>query len=496
MGLLDGLDDAQREAVASPAAPLCIIAGAGSGKTRVLTRRIAHRIQTGEADAARTMAVTFTRRAAAELKHRLARLGVDNAIQVGTLHGLAYARLRLYWDDNRKPVPRIVDNSLRQLSEADKRRRGVIDFDDVLLQFADTIRRDKAFAEAVRWFTRHVYIDEFQDITPVQFEAVMAWVGGRTDLCVVGDPNQSIYGWNGADPSLLASLPERFPTLQTVRLDANYRSSGPIVRAAAKVLGATPPATESERGDAPPTVTAHDTEHDEAVATARAVRLAHAPNSSWSHIAVLARTNGKLDTIADALRNASIPFRVAGRVGLLSRPSVKEALKAVTRWAPAIEEARHIRARAHDYTDHADIEALHEVADMAAEFDAIAPGGSAAAFADWLPTTRAGDGLVGGANAVTLSTFHKAKGLEWPSVFVVGANDGLVPLSSGDLDEERRLLYVAMTRAERELHISYTGVRSPFLPDDLLHADAPAAPEDVDFRARIVELRRLLAEAS
>lgn len=493
MGLLDGLDDAQREAVTSPAAPLCILAGAGSGKTRVLTRRIAYRINTGEADAARTMAVTFTRRAAAELKHRLHRLGVDHAIAVGTLHGLAYARLRQYWDDNHRPVPRIIDNSLRRLTDEDKRRRGVIDFDDMLVQFADTIRRDKAFADATRWFTRHVYVDEFQDITPVQFDAVMAWVGDRTDLCVVGDPNQSIYGWNGADPGLLASLPDRFPAIETLRLDANYRSSEPIVQAAAKVLGTTPPPTSGERGDALPTVTGHETEAHEATATARAIRLAHGPNTAWSHIAVLARTNGKLDAIADALRRAGIPFRVAGRVGLLARPAVKDALKAMTRWAPAIEEARHVRARAHDYVDPEDIAALHAIADMATEFDAIAPGGSAAAFADWLPTTRAGDGALGDADAVTLSTFHKAKGLEWPSVFVVGVNDGLVPLASGDPDEERRLLYVAMTRAERELHLSYTGARSPFLPDDLVQVSAPAP---LDVRTRLIELRRLLAEAS
>jgi DNA helicase-2/ATP-dependent DNA helicase PcrA len=496
MGLLDGLDSAQQEAVTTPAAPLLIVAGAGSGKTRVLTRRIAYRIKTGAATAERTLAVTFTRRAASELKFRLGRLAPEGGteaqgVAVGTLHSLAYARLRLYWDDHRQPVPRIFDNTLRRLTAAEKQKRGVIDFDDVLVRFAETMRSDRRFAESVRWFRRHVYVDEFQDVTPAQFDAIMAWVGDGDDLCVVGDPNQSIYGWAGADPHLLAGLPRHFPHLHTIRLAANYRSSPAIVQAAARVLGTPPPAALGfGAGIAAPTLTGHRTDRDEARAIAAAVRRAHGPNTPWSHIAVLARTNGQLDPIADALHAASIPCRIAGHVGLLSRPAVRESLARLTRHAPAADEAGHLRALAHDYQDPAEQAALHEIADMAREFDALAPGASVTAFIDWLPTTRAGDGT-GRRDTVQLATFHRAKGLEWPTVFVAGAGTGIVPLPNGDVDEERRLLYVAMTRAERELHISYVGAKSPFLPDDLTPA---VLPPSVRPRDELAEMRRVLAE--
>lgn len=485
MALLADLDPAQREAVTTDAAPLRILAGAGSGKTRVLTRRIAYRIETGQAAPDRTVAVTFTRRAAGELRARLRTLGVEG-VHAGTLHSFAWARLQRRLLDLDKPVPRIIDNSVRRLTDEEKRRRGVLDFEDVLVRFAEEIRTDRSFAEAVRWSWRHVYVDEFQDVTPAQFGAVMALVGDGTDLTVVGDPNQSIYGWNGADPDLLTSLP-----FATVRLDANYRSSPPIVRAAARVLGVDPPPTAGERGAAAPTVTGHGRAEDEARAIAGALRRAHAPGSAWNHIAVLARTNAYLEPIADALRARGIPVRLSR--ALLNRPAVRDSLARLDSRIPAVDAAAHLRSLAHDYPDPADADALHEVADMAAEFNALWPGGSATAFRAWLPTTRAGDNA--GGDAVALATFHKAKGLEWPVVFVAGAHDGLVPSATGDRAEERRLLYVAMTRAERELHISFVGERSPFLPDDLAGAaESPAAP--IDTRALFADLRRRLAEAS
>jgi DNA helicase-2/ATP-dependent DNA helicase PcrA len=495
--LLNGLDDAQREAVTTPAAPLCVLAGAGSGKTRVLTRRIAYRVSTGQADPARTLAITFSRRAAVELRGRLYALGLGDHVDVGTIHSRAFARLRTYWADHGKSVPRVIDNSVRRLTDLEKRRRGVIDFDDLLIQFAETVRADQAFADAVRWFSRHIYVDEFQDVTPAQFHAVMAWLGDRDDLCVVGDPNQSIYGWNGADPTLLTSLPDRLPALHTVRLDANYRSSPAIVRAAAAVLGqgdAPPAAHDRSEEPTPVTVTGYRTPDQEVAGIARSVRLAHPPQRAWSDIAVLARTNAYLDPIADALLAAGIPCRIVGRVNLLSRPAVREGLKRLTRTVAAADEASRLRSLAHDYADPADQAALHEVAELAREFDTLSPGASTAAFIDWLPTTQAADAVgMTSSDAVQLATFHKAKGLEWPVVFVAGASAGHVPLEHGDIDEERRLLYVAMTRAERELHLSHIGPKSPFLPDDLVAADPPCS---LDAAEVFAGLRRVLADAA
>ncbi|HEV7885965.1 MAG TPA: ATP-dependent helicase [Acidimicrobiales bacterium] len=483
--LLDGLDPAQREAVTTPAAPLCVIAGAGSGKTRVLTRRIAYRIATGQADAARTMAVTFTRKAADELRTRLHRLGLADQVSVGTLHSLAYTQMRRYWDKHGQARPRVIDNSRRGLSADERRNRGVVEFDDLLLHFTEAMSTDPRFAEGVRWYHRHIYVDEFQDVTPTQSAAVMAWVGDRTDLCVVGDPDQAIYGWNGADPALLADLSRR---CTTVRLDANYRSSPAIVEAAAKVLGRPPPVAASDRGDTPPTLTAYATAHAEAEGLARSVRLAHAPNTAWSDIAVLVRRNADVDPIAAALQAAGIPFRIMGRLGLLARPAVRDGLNGLVPNAPAIEEARRLRALAHDHADRVEQGALHEVADMARDFDALVPGGSVAAFREWLLTTRPGDATITG-DAVCLATFHKAKGLEWPTVFVAGLSGSADP---GDA-EERRLLYVAMTRAERRLHLSHVGSRPALLPADVVDA---APPPHLDTRALIEQMRRLLAQAS
>ena len=483
MRLLDDLDEAQRLAVTSPAMPLCIVAGAGSGKTRVLTRRIAYRVATGAAEAERSVAVTFTRRAAAELRARLRILGVEG-VHVGTLHSLVYGRLRQYWRDSGRAPRRIFDNAHRQLGSEEQRRRGIIEFDDVLVAFADAVRSDRALGEAVRWFFRHVYVDEFQDVSRAQFDAVMALVGDGGDLCVVGDPNQSIYGWNGADPSLMASI----PGIEVVRLDANYRSSPAIVSAAAAVLGSqAPSALGRDGGD--PTISAFGAPGEEAAAVARGVRLAHGPHSAWKDIAVLARSNGYLEAIADALSAAGIPFHISGRLALLGRPSVREALAALPGELPAAHAAGQLRSRAHDYDDPVERSAVLEVADLAVDFDDVCRAGTVAAFRDWLPTTRPGDAL-GGRDAVQLVTFHKAKGLEWPTVFVVGAHDGLVPVAGGDVDEERRLLYVAMTRAERALHISHVGSKSPFLPDDLgALAPLPDGP------TRLAALRQALAAA-
>lgn len=483
MRLLSDLDDAQRLAVTSPAMPLCIVAGAGSGKTRVLTRRIAYRIASGTVDAERSVAVTFTRRAASELRSRLRTLGVEG-VHVGTLHSLVYGRLRQYWRDSGRAPRRIFDNSARGLGSEEQRRRGIIEFDGVLVEFADAVRQDPGLAEAVRWFFRHVYVDEFQDVSRAQFDAVMAIVGDSGDLCVVGDPNQSIYGWNGADPSLMTSV----PGIEVVRLDANYRSSPAIVSAAAAVLEGPVPAAYGRDGQNP-TISAFGSPADEAAAVARGVRLAHGPRSAWKDIAVLARSNAYLETVADALSAAGIPFRISGRLSLLGRPSVRESLAALPNDLPAVQAASQLRSRAHDYDDPIERSAVCEVADMAVDFDDVCRGGTVAAFREWLPTTRPGDACNVG-DAVQLVTFHKAKGLEWPTVFVVGAHDGLVPVAGGDVDEERRLLYVAMTRAEQALHISHAGTKSPFLP----HGLAPAAIPP-DGPTHLAALRQALAAA-
>ncbi|MEJ7584528.1 MAG: ATP-dependent helicase, partial [Acidimicrobiales bacterium] len=315
--LLTGLDEGQRRAVSTAEHPLCILAGAGSGKTRVLTRRIAHRVATGDADARRVLALTFTRKAAAELSSRLRALGLRDLPTTGTFHAVAWSQLQSYWKGAGRVPPELLDRKARILGpilgstsrmsvaelgaeiewakarlvdteryavaaaradrrtglppakvgylyaayEDQKRRRGLVDFDDLLQQCADALEQDRAFADAQRWRFRHLFVDEFQDVNSLQHRLLSTWLGDRDDLCVVGDPHQAIYGWNGADSSYLADFDRHIPGAVTLRLGTNYRSTAHVLAAAEAVLpGATPkapsssPLSDGAESGPPPTV--------------------------------------------------------------------------------------------------------------------------------------------------------------------------------------------------------------------------------------------------
>jgi len=292
--LLSGLNPRQLEAVTSPVTPLGILAGAGSGKTRVLTRRIAWQVAQGAIEPNHTLAVTFTRKAAGELSDRLRRLGVRRHVVAGTFHGLALGQLRRRWADLGQAAPGLLERKVRILApmlgpgpsmaieagevageiewakarlvtpegyeaatlaagretprpapevaalyaryEEEKRHRRLIDFDDLLWRLADAMETDAEFAAAQRWRFRHLFVDEFQDVNPAQFRLIRAWLGGRADLCVVGDDDQAIYGFTGADASYLVRFAEYFPGAALVRLDENYRSTPQILAAANAVL--------------------------------------------------------------------------------------------------------------------------------------------------------------------------------------------------------------------------------------------------------------------
>jgi DNA helicase II / ATP-dependent DNA helicase PcrA len=273
--VLVGLSSSQRAAVISESEPLCVLAAAGAGKTRVLTCRIAYRAQRGTGDPAHSVAVTFTRKAAGELQHRLRQLGLREQVAAGTFHALASAQLHRWWSDRGQPPPVLLERKGRLLAplagsrrglahasvadlaghlewararmvtpehfeaavraegrllptgvtaadlaalysryEHEKRRRGLVDFDDLLSLCADALEGDSEFAGAQRWRWRHVYVDEFQDLNPLQHRLLLAWLGASRDLFVVGDPHQAIYGWNGADPDLLAQVPRRWPSTE------------------------------------------------------------------------------------------------------------------------------------------------------------------------------------------------------------------------------------------------------------------------------------------
>ena len=548
--LLSGLNPAQAEAVTSTAAPLCILAGAGSGKTRVLTRRMAWRIAEGTADPARVLALTFTRKSAGELTKRLGQLGVRDRVAAGTFHSVAYAQLRQWWTDSGVRAPSLTESKIRLIApllgtrrasnvapvdiaseiewakarlitpatyvtevtalgrrpplgieamadlygryEADKRRRGLVDFDDLLLLTVEAMEHDREFAARQRWRFRHLFVDEFQDVNPAQSRLLDGWLGldpGRppsssapVDLCVVGDPNQAIYAWNGADPRFLTGFRERFASGGMVRLEDNYRSSPQILTVADAVLGLgtrdSRPLRPNQNDGPLPVVTCYPSDIEEARSIARMVRERHNGRMPWKHLAVLTRTNAQLLLFEEAFRAAGIPHRVRGNGAFLALPEVRRALD-VLRHSPVgsalssrLRDLEELAAEATDAggtgvegtNDRAD--QIEGVVRLGHEFLGNEPHGTVATFLAWVSatiTSRA-DEPDRGSDIVELSTFHRAKGLEWPVVFVAGLERGFVPIGQADDDdgraEERRLLYVAVTRAERELHCSWAQQRT------------------------------------
>ncbi len=547
-GLTDGLDPSQREAVTSVAQPLAILAGAGSGKTRVLTRRIAHRCLTGTADARHVLAITFTRKAASELDTRLRGFGLRDLPAAGTFHAVAYAQLRARWAYDRKTPPTLLDRKGRLLGrvlggttrvsasdlateiewakarlvtpggyelaaaqadrrlpvapdriaewyrryEEEKKHRGLVDFDDLLAHTAQALESDPSFAAAQRWRFRHLFVDEYQDVNPLQERLLRAWLGDRTDLCVVGDPNQAIYGWNGADPQHLLRFAEHHPGAEVLELRHSYRSTPQILATAAAVIaggGGRVSALRAHRTDgAPPVVTGYLTDADEANGVARAVHDHHVPGRPWSAQAVLVRTNAQASLFEAAFRRAAIPYRVRGATALLDDPEVRDLLRQWDRDREPLSvtladqgarlgtERAELEQRADDDTGDdlppvaletsaagRRILVLEQVVRLGHDLLVNDPTARTDALGGWLRAVLHDAGPAR-ADAVDIVSFHAAKGLEWPVVHLTGLEAGLVPItharSPETRAEERRLLYVAVTRAGDVLRCSWAAQRT------------------------------------
>ena len=519
---------AQREAIESDEPLLCVVAGAGAGKTRVLTLRVARRVREGSIESDRTLVTTFSRKAAEELRTRLYSLGVSG-VQAGTFHRTALGLLREHRELRGRPLPQLLPDRRRLLAEVttgdprrtraldgeigwakarlvspehyeaearrhrrrsgmstdqvadaygryedERSRRRLLDFDDLIVACADALAGDREFADSIRWRARHLFVDEMQDVNPAQFRLLTAMLADDPDLFVVGDPNQSVYGFNGADPTLVDRLPEILRGTKVIRLDENHRCTPQVVAVATAVLrqGAAPGSAadvvppRTTRVDGPvPTVVAHATDGDEAAWAAQRAKLSRTPGRRWSSIAVLTRTNAQLATVQASMDAARVPSMIAG-------------------------------------SD------LGPASDLRAETGRRGePNEDVAAWED--PADR---------DRVVLTTFHRAKGLQWPTVIVLGLGAGLMPIASAQtpaaLDEERRLLYVALTRSEEELWCSWFELSSdeaargatagrapsPWLAPivraitELEKAAAPTAAAEVS--ARVAELRARLAEAA
>ncbi len=512
--LLEGLDPAQRGAVTNPGQPLRILAPAGSGKTRVLTRRIAYGVATDRVDPERVLAVTFTRKAAAELRHRLAALGLPSTVAAGTFHSAAWAQLRQWWSDQGVEPPSLLPSRtgfLRRVAraegirlgdagteidwacarmigptrygaeaaragrrpeshpdqvvhlyrsyEAAKRSKRVVDFDDILRMVVHTLDTQPERAKVLRWRFRHFFVDEFQDVNPLQFRLLEAWLGDRDDLCVVGDPYQAIYRWNGADAGFLNDFEDVFPGSTTVALDHNYRSSAGVLAVARAVLPAPDaPRVMADAGPVPE-VRRFPTGADEAQAVAETLRSGRLAGRSWGQHGVLVRTHGQASLIGEALTAAGIPYRIRGATGSTTRADVKKVFEDLPPETPL-----HV-ALVDWTTDEAEGRGgpvIETLVRLGREFQAMQPDAGMDEFVTWV-TSMVGDDRDEGANQVDVATLHAAKGLEWDTVLLAGLEEGLVPIShartGAELAEEQRLLYVGVTRARRKLICSWAAQR-------------------------------------
>ncbi|GAA2713641.1 ATP-dependent DNA helicase UvrD2 [Micromonospora olivasterospora] len=558
--VLAGLDPEQRSAVTAPAGPVCILAGAGTGKTRAVTSRIAHRALTGQVSPGHVLAVTFTARAAAEMRSRLTVLGVTG-VQARTFHAAALRQVRYFAPRllQGRAMPELLDSKVRLVTlaaaraglrtdraaardlageiewaksslvepgeyvvaaakalretphepakvaevfvayERLKRANGVIDFEDMLRAAVWGIEEHPDVAEQVRAQYRHFVVDEYQDVNPLQQRLLEAWLGGRDDLTVVGDASQTIYSFTGATSAYLIDFPRRHRNATVVRLVRDYRSTPQVVGLANAVISQAR-GTEARlrlelRGQRPPgpepELRIFTDEPAEAAAVAARCRALVAGGTPAREIAVLFRTNAQSEAYEKALTEAEVPYVVQGAERFFERVEVRQAmvaLRAATRAIPgetplrdAVVEGLSAVGWAPDAAPAGGAarerwEALAALVQLAEEYAAtppVLPIGEAAAverpvtLADFNEelARRAAAQHVPTVEGVTLASLHSAKGLEWDAVFLVGLSEGTLPTSYArtpdQVEEERRLLYVGITRAREWLWLSYAVARSP-----------------------------------
>lgn len=544
--LLAGLDDGQREAVLCPSTATIVHAGAGSGKTRVLTHRIAHRILTGSAVGRHVLAITFTREAASEMRRRLRALGVTDGETgtptIGTFHAVALSLLRQRLVGQGKSVPNIVHNrvalavaaasehplgkrprellieidwaharritpeqyaatvkreqryvpfpateiaELYRAYESLKRKRHVVDLDDLVSRVTDDLLDDQQYAESTRWRFRHLFVDEAQDMNPLQFAMFEALRGGREDVFIVGDPLQAIYGWNGSDHRLFDALPETIGRTTVLSLPNNYRSSANIVDAARHVAMSAMSDVRVRAVREPGSkviVRQYDDAEGEASGIAAILRsVANRGGADpWTSSAVLVRTNAQIPAITAALKREHIP------VG--SNKPAPDLLAAVERAAQAT--SRHgLSVWATDTLLESEDEAERAVADLVNQFLHLDHPGTVdgRAFSAWVTSSSTATNEV--VRGVEVMTIHSAKGREWRYVVIAGFEDGLLPHRSAKTREQRaeevRLAYVALTRAADVLVITHASSRNgrATKPSELLDGlpqgvtpDAPVIP--------------------
>jgi len=546
--LLAGLNAEQRAAAEAVRGAVCILAGAGTGKTRTITHRIAAQIVTGTALPEQVLAVTFTDRAAGELRARLAGLQVPGPIRAATFHSAAWAQLRYFWPRGEAPLPEVLPSKLPLLGrdamrlrvaardlaseiewaksrgvvpeqywkaavgrdlpapadviaevyasyERAKEQSGTIDYEDMILRTAELLESDPEAAAQVRDRYRYLTVDEFQDVNPAQWRLLRAWLGDSQELCVVGDDDQSIYGFTGATPEYLLTFGKLFDTARLFRLSRNYRSTPQVLELANGVLGRRSAGRRLIAAGLPgpaPQLVEFGNAEGELAGVVAAVRRLLSQDVPAGEIAICYRTNRQSEPYEAALGEAGIPFVVRGEGGFFAQPEIQQAIRALrTATAPSARTPGGpppLGARAN--APRLDREVERVLRDALAFNPRREPDGQAAkdrwrnlltllelatartqagtdlaAFvAELEERTAAGQDSADEGGAVNLVTLHKAKGLEFDAVFLVGVEEGLVPIGHAKDDaaiaEERRLLYVGVTRARRHLWISWAKSRT------------------------------------
>lgn len=559
--ILDALDPEQRRVATLLDAPVVVLAGAGTGKTRAITHRIAHAVTEGRYQPEATMAVTFTTRAAGEMRSRLARLGVRGA-QARTIHAAALRQCHFFWPKAYGvEFPRVAENvfgliaraahqvlgqsetalvrdleteiawakssnvpaarypemaversvngatatqvsSIMTLYEKQKLTEGCVDFHDILMCNAILLSEHPEIALTIRQAYRHFVVDEYQDISALQHRLIGLWVDGRPDVCVVGDPNQSIHAFAGADPSYLLGFSGEHPESHTVRLMRNYRSSPQVLDAANRVLRVrqgSPAALRATREAGPmPTFMGFGDEDAEAAQVAEWLRGCREAGTPWTELAVLYRINAQSLALEAALTERGIPYTVRGTERFYDRSEVRHLIGELDKLASRDPETGALDAveavlRALGWNPEAPSgqgrqrERWESLSALRTMLTGEATGRgkwSVKGAVDWLKE-RASWQAAPVADAVTLSTMHAAKGLEWEGVAIIGVREGLVPFvlaqGASQLLEERRLLYVGFTRAKRLLRVSWaagrgSASRSRFIADQASGAEHVGKP--------------------
>jgi len=530
--LLENLDPEQREAAESLVGPTCILAGAGTGKTRTVTHRIAYGISKGYYSANRVLALTYTNRAAGELRSRLRQLGIG-AVSVKTFHAAALSQLEFFWPQFAGvPAPLVLESKARlisQVADAAKIRLDAgalrdlageiewrkysmlsmdeyaqlvksrpkvgglspvknlqiqqayedakikaqrVDWEDVLVLTLGMLRAEPRALAHVQQQYRFFTVDEYQDISPLQHALLDTWLGNHSDLCVVGDPNQTIYSFTGATSEFLQNFGSRYPDASVIQLTRNYRSTQQIVSFANRLTTESsivePLRSEGEIGLAP-RMLSFATVADECAALASTIRTKLDQGVKPSEIAVLYRVNGQSEAIENALTQAGIDYQVRGGERFFNRPEIQTAIRAVRAEAVSPSEkplyqvvsdiCRSLGWQTQQPTEKGSArEKWESLNSFLAITDELAEGATVSDFAKELDERQRSQHEPVKA-AVTLSTMHAAKGLEWELVFVVGLTEGYLPITYANTDaeirEEQRLLYVALTRARAELTLSW-----------------------------------------